>query len=86
MSSALSLGPHFRALVDDLVESGRYESEDEVLREGLRLLEAREDARSASVAALREAIEFGLASGPAEPLDMSEIRAEARRLKAIRPG
>lgn len=84
MPNAASLGPHFQALVDDLVESGRYASESEVLRAGLRLLEAREDAREAELAGLREAINTGLASGPSVALDMAEIRDEARRLKAAR--
>ncbi|WP_144758963.1 ribbon-helix-helix domain-containing protein [Methylobacterium dankookense] len=33
---------------------------------------------AAELETLREAIQEGLASGPPEPLDMAEIRAEAR--------
>lgn len=48
------------ALVDALVESGRYQDASEVLREGLRLVETREAAEKAKLEALRAAaqVEF----------------------------
>lgn len=42
------------ALVDALVQSGRYLNASEVLREGLRLVELREKQESAKLQALRE--------------------------------
>lgn len=52
---------HQSDLIDRLVTSGRYQNASEVLREGLRLVEAEQDARQAKLAALRGAIEAGLA-------------------------
>ena len=42
------LSEHQQQLVETLVQSGRYQNASEVLREGLRLIEARERARKPS--------------------------------------
>jgi antitoxin ParD1/3/4 len=55
------LGKQLEALVAKLVESGRYNSKSEVLREGVRLVEERE----AKLAALDTAIARGLADADA---------------------
>jgi antitoxin ParD1/3/4 len=55
------LGKQLEALVAKLVESGRYNSKSEVLREGVRLIEERE----ARLAALDAAIARGLADAEA---------------------
>lgn len=78
MPSSYTLGAHFEAFVRSLVESGRYASASEVMRDGLRLVEEREQAREAKLAALRRDIEEGLI-GPFEPLDFEEIKREGRR-------
>lgn len=80
MPSSYTLGDHFEDLIKRLVQSGRYASASEVVRDSLRLLEAHEKLQEAKLAALRAEIHEGLASGPSEPLDMAEIKASARRL------
>jgi antitoxin ParD1/3/4 len=55
------LGRPLEAFVATLVESGRYNSKSEVLREGVRLVQERE----ARLAALDLAIERGLADAEA---------------------
>ncbi|MCJ8052705.1 type II toxin-antitoxin system ParD family antitoxin [Shinella curvata] len=82
MASSYTLGSHYESFVRDLLASGRYASASEVLRDGLRLLEDREKQREAKVAALRDAIQEGLKSGPAAPLDMEAIKARARAERA----
>lgn len=47
--------------VEQMVASGHYQNASEVLREGLRLVQAREEARAARLAALREAVAVGIA-------------------------
>jgi antitoxin ParD1/3/4 len=79
MASSYTLGEHFEGFVKNMVRSGRYASASEVMRDSLRLLEEREKIREAKLAALRADIQDGLKSGPSEPLDMAEIKAEARR-------
>jgi antitoxin ParD1/3/4 len=78
MASSYTLGSHFESFVKNLVRSGRYASASEVMRDGLRLVEERENMRAAKLDALRADIRAGLESGPAEALDMKEIKAAAR--------
>src|SRR3546814_10462344 len=53
---------HQSDLVDRLVATGRYQNASEVLRDGLRLVEAREADEAARLAALREAVQVGIRS------------------------
>ena len=69
----VSLTPELEETVRHKVQSGRYLSASEVMREALRLLEERDKREE-----LRNAIRKGLDSGPAEPLDMEAVKAEAR--------
>lgn len=52
MPSSANLGQHLEQYVSELVKAGRYQSRSEVLREGVRLLEARENRLAALDAAL----------------------------------
>lgn len=85
MPSSYVLGRHFEGFVKRLLDSGRYGSASEVVRDGLRLLEQREVLNQAKLEALRGDIAAGL-EGPFEALDMAEIKAEARRRKAAGRG
>lgn len=62
------------------VESGRYENASEVVRAALRTLEREETEYETKLAALRAAIDEGLASGVAEGDVFAQIR-EARGLR-----
>jgi antitoxin ParD1/3/4 len=64
-NTSVSLSDHFAEFSTALVESGRYGSVSEVIRDGLRLLEERQER----VAAFNAAIDEGYASGPALPFD-----------------
>jgi antitoxin ParD1/3/4 len=83
MPSSYTIGDHFESFVSRLTKSGRYASASEVLRDGLRLLEQREQERAAKLDALRRDIEEGLESGASEPLDMAAIKQEARRAAGL---
>jgi len=85
MPSSYTLGQHFEGLVKRLLESGRYASASEVVRDGLRLLEQHEAMNQAKLDALRGDIEAGLA-GPFEPWDADAIKAEARARKVAGRG
>ncbi|MBH5401231.1 type II toxin-antitoxin system ParD family antitoxin [Bradyrhizobium sp. CNPSo 4010] len=88
MASSYSIGKHFEDLIDTLVESGRYASASEVMREGLRLVEEREERRKLKLEALREEIQKGFDSGPMEEVDvqkwMNDIKARGRQRLAAR--
>lgn len=81
-------------MVEELVESGRYQNASEVLREGLRLLEQRDAEDAAKLKALREAARVGMediAAGRYQAFESGEAlrehltklasRARARRRK-----
>jgi antitoxin ParD1/3/4 len=56
-NTSVSLSDHFTKFIDEQVESGRYGSASEVIREGLRRIEAEER----QLAWLREQLAIGLA-------------------------
>lgn len=84
MPSSYSIGDHYETFAKALVASGRYASVSEVLRDGLRLMEEREALRAWKLAELKKAIQEGLDSGDAGPMDTEEIKAEGRRILAQR--
>ena len=86
MPSSYTIGRHYEGLLRELVASGRYASASEVLRDGLRLIEEREQLRRAKLEALRDAIREGLESGEPEPFDMDTFLVEARALKSTKHG
>lgn len=86
MPSSYTIGEHYEKFVRELVGSGRYASASEVLRDGLRLIEEREQLRAIKLQALRDAIQEGLDSGDAGPWSVEDIKAEGRRLLAERKG
>lgn len=57
----LVLTDHQVDLVDRLVKSGRFQNASEVLRHGLRLVEAQDAEERARLKALREAARLGIA-------------------------
>jgi antitoxin ParD1/3/4 len=64
----VSLTPELDRFVADKVESGRYNSASEVVREALRLLEEHDRARNAQIAAFNQELGARLAS-----LDRGEL-------------
>jgi antitoxin ParD1/3/4 len=71
----VSLTPELDSFVACKVESGRYNSASEVVREALRLLEEHDRARSAQLAAFNQEIGSRLASlDRGEYVDPKEAR------------
>jgi len=52
---------HHEKVIDRLVKSGRYQNASEVMREGLRMIEQRDEREAAKLKALREAANVGFA-------------------------
>ena len=73
MATSYSIGKHFEGMIESLIESGRYSTASEIMREGLRLVEEREERRKAKLEALRAEIQKGFDSGPAEEIDLDEL-------------
>jgi antitoxin ParD1/3/4 len=83
MATSYSIGEHFEGFIKSLLESGRYSTASEVMRDGLRMIEEREQRRNAKLEALRAEIQKGFDSGPAEEVDPGEwiksIKARGRQ-------
>ena len=68
-NTSIALGEYFQEFVREQVAQGRYGSTSEVIRAGLRLLEE----HNVRLTALRNAIQEGIDSGPAEQFDFDEF-------------
>ncbi len=75
----INLTPEMDQLVDAKIKSGQYANASEVLRAGLRALEADEKEDQAKLDALRRAVQAGLDSGIAEPGVYERVRERIRR-------
>jgi antitoxin ParD1/3/4 len=85
----VNLGPVFDKFVSDLLKSGLYQSQSEVLREGLRLLREREEFKNLRLAQLRQEIGAGMKEADRGhfvngPEAFAEIRRKSVRLKSGR--
>ena len=72
------LSEYLADLVASLVESGRYQNASEVIREGLRLLERREEEDRLRLRAIREAVNVGVADIEAGRYSTFETRESLR--------
>lgn len=73
-NTSVALGDHFERFVAGQVASGRYTSASEVMRDALRLLEAKNEHREAVIAALVEGENSGISERTPE-----DIRAAVKQ-------
>ncbi len=85
----VSLTPELEQFISAKVESGRYNSSSEVVREALRLLEQQDSARPAQLEAFQQELDRRLASlekgeraNPAEVRERLRRKSEQRRSRA----
>lgn len=71
-TTSFVLGDHFEQFISGQVQSGRYASSSEVIREGLRLVEERTKA----IEALNRELDAGLASGIDPEFSWEAIKAQ----------
>ncbi len=82
----VSLTPELEAIIEQKVSSGMYGSASEVVREGLRLLQKRDQSHEAKLSALRGEIQKGIDSLEAGrvydgPTVMAEFREKLLVMK-----
>ena len=71
----VSLTPQLEKFVTDKVDSGRYTSASEVIREALRLLEEHDEARAAQLSVLNSELTHRLAAlDRGEHVDPAKVR------------
>ena len=85
MATSYSIGKHFEDMIDGLIKDGRYATASEIIRDGLRLVEEREERRKAKLEALRAEIQKGIDSGPAEEVDIKEMIERTKSGSRKRP-
>jgi len=78
MPSSYAIGDHFEQFIRQQIDSGRYASASEIVREALRLLETRERMREIELEEYREKIREGVESGPGIPAEDVFTRLEAK--------
>lgn len=71
-NTSITLGEHFDSYIAEQLASGRYRTASELIRESLRLHEARE----LKIAAMRLAIEEGIASGIDADFSFEQLNRE----------
>ena len=81
----VSLTPELEKFVSAKVESGRYNSASEVVREALRLLEEHDRARTIQLAEFNQELGRRLDSlDQGQRIDPAEVRAKLRRKSEAR--
>lgn len=84
-SMNVNLGIVFDNFIAGLLKTGLYQSQSEVVREGLRLLKEREELKNLRLAELRKAIAIGSAQADRDEfVDGTAAFAEIRRRSAKR--
>jgi antitoxin ParD1/3/4 len=78
----VSLTKELEQFVHDRVRTGRYHSASEVVREGLRLLESREQLRELQIDEVRRRAAFGPDLPPLRPAEESV----SSRFRPVRAG
>ena len=84
MTLNINLTPQLEKLVRQKVESGRYNSASEVVREALRLMETQNELHALQLERLRRDIREGLESGPPRTWSAAEMKRQGRKLAAAR--
>ena len=77
----VTLSPELEAFIEERVATGRFATAGEAVREGLRLLEQREQEREAVLAELRDDIESGVEQARAGKLSDGRAFFEHLRQK-----
>lgn len=84
MGMNVILTPTLEAMVHGKVAAGLYGSPSEVLQDALRLMQEQDDIRALRLQQLRGDIEQGLASGPGELWDVSEMKRQLSTNRAAK--
>ena len=76
----VNLGTVFDQFVADLLKTGHYQTQSEILREGLRLLKEREELKQLRLAELRKEIATGTEQArQGKVIDGEEVFAKIRK-------
>ena len=77
----VTLAPDLATFVQDKLNNGCYPSADEVVRDGLRLLQQQDESAEERLHQLRAEIQLGVSdweAGRVSPLDIESIKSQVR--------
>ena len=77
-ATSMILGEHFDTLIAQQMQSGRYSTASEVVRDALRLFEQQQVA----IQRLSDAVDEGFASGFTDEIDWNALEKRADNIKA----
>jgi antitoxin ParD1/3/4 len=80
----VSLTPELEKYVNQKVESGLYQTASEVIREGLRLLKARDELQQRKLEELRREIQIGIDQADRGELAPMDAKGTLERIRAKR--
>jgi antitoxin ParD1/3/4 len=78
MPSSYAIGEHFETFIKAQLDSGRYSSASEIIRDALQLLEEREQLRQLQLEQLRQQLQAGIDSGSSIPAEKVFDRLTAK--------
>ena len=78
MTMTVNLGDALERSVEEMIAKGRYGSRSEVLREGVRLVEEREQQIAKLRRDMEEALQLANAPGGTVPIEEAYARSKAR--------
>jgi antitoxin ParD1/3/4 len=85
MPSSYAIGDHFEQFIRQQIDSGRYTSASEVVREALRGLEGRERLREIEIEEYRAKIRESIESPKQQPAEAVFSRLEAKYQAMLDP-
>ena len=80
-NTSIALGKHFEDFVRHRIMEGRYKNASEVIRAGLRLLEAEESKLQALRLAIQEGINSGIATDFDPEAHLESLKEATRKLQ-----
>ena len=84
MPSSYAIGDYFEQFIRQQIDSGRYVSASEVIRDALRVLEGQERLREIEIEEYRAKIQDAIKS-PAQPAEAIFSRLEAKYQAMLEP-
>ncbi len=84
MGMSVAIPRQLEEFIHEQVRSGRYGDADAVVRDGLRLLQQREQSRVERLDELKALVQAGIDSGVAAEFDLAALKQKARKERLTR--
>ncbi len=84
MGMNVAIPRQLEEFIHEQVRSGRYGDADAVVRDGLRLLQQREQSRVERLDELKALVQAGIDSGVATEFDLAALKQKARKERLTR--